>query len=773
MRLRIAAARIQPYRLRLSQPISGRTERSGWWVRLIDDAGRVGVGEAACWPGFGSSEDQVAAALSEVLAHVARIRTPGCIAQWTSGVPEARYAFELAVSDLMAQSNQIPLARYLAADATSSVPLSALVQSPADARKAVARGIQTLKIKLSDGDTSRVEAIRDAVGPDISIRVDANRCWPADTWQDIAHELSKVPVTVVEEPVADWAVLDKLPELQWAADETVRDQSSLQRILECGIADVIVIKPMFHGVLQAVELGRQAIRAGKRVIVTHALDSAVGCAGAAHIAAALGVTAGCGLAPALMDDPIEGLPQQDGRLLLNERPGLGVRLPGTAAGNDKEMLPEYSLPHPVETNAQARPSHAALKVDEHEVDWRTLCDRTRRAATAVMGLGIGPGDMVGLVPAPREGLVRDIHAISWTGAALAVPALAETQVAITDAAMAMEPAAERFWPLDEVRLRVSTSGTTGEPKVVDLTTGQLAFSAFGSAIRLGHLREDRWLCCLPFNHVGGLSVVYRTAFYATTMVLHDGFDRDAVNSALDSGSVTQVSLVPTMLHRLLEVRGNRPFHQNLRVVLLGGAPASDDLLKAALAAAVPVATTYGMTETASQVATSAPGVIRPAGEIGPPLPFVRVSTRGPCLTVHGPVARGTVVSNDRGYANRGIVRVEGRADDVILSGGELVDPLRVESVLMAHDGVLEAAVIGVLDLDWGQRVEAVVVTTTEQTEELREWCRERLDRFEVPKRIHLVDGIPRGPLGKVSRARVRAILAQNEERENGRARADA
>jgi acyl-CoA synthetase (AMP-forming)/AMP-acid ligase II len=108
-----------------------------------------------------------------------------------------------------------------------------------------------------------------------------------------------------------------------------------------------------------------------------------------------------------------------------------------------------------------------------------------------------------------------------------------------------------------------------------------------------------------------------------------------------------------------------------------------------------------------------------------------------------------------------------------LSGGELIDPLRVEKALRAHPDVTEAAVIGVPDHDWGQRVEAAVVSEQTTSENLREWCRERLERFEVPKQIHFVDGIPRGPLGKVSRARVRAALANIEEQGNGRARANA
>jgi acyl-CoA synthetase (AMP-forming)/AMP-acid ligase II len=581
-------------------------------------------------------------------------------------------------------------------------------------------------------------------------------------------------VSLIEEPLADWELLEKTSAIRFAADESVTDQASLERVIRAGVADTVVLKPMFIGLLDAYELAKSALNAGLEVIVSHALDTAIGRAGAAHLAAALGLQQACGLVSALKDEPLTGLAIQAGEIVLADVAGLGVRFPTDSSRPPvAEAQDPYAVPHPVESNAQSRPSNAAVNYAGQLVDWRTLCNRTRRAASALSLLGIGPGDAADIISTNGGSLLRDIHAVSWTGAALSVASVSSTTVAITDASMALEPAVERFWPLDETRIRLTTSGTSGQPKVVELTTGQLVFSAFGSAIRLEHHRDDRWLCCLPLNHVGGLSVLYRTAFYGTTMVLHDGFKLDAVRAALDSGEVTQVSLVPTMLRRLLEDRGGRGFHPNLRVVLLGGAPADNDLLDLARAAAVPLSVTYGMTETASQAATSSPGLIRPAGQIGPALPFLRVSTQDRCLKVQGPAARGTFFTNDRGNASLGIVQVSGRVDDVILSGGELIDPLRVEKALRAHPDVTEAAVIGVPDHDWGQRVEAAVVSEQTTSENLREWCRERLERFEVPKQIHFVDGIPRGPLGKVSRARVRAALANIEEQGNGRARANA
>ncbi|RME47471.1 MAG: 2-succinylbenzoate-CoA ligase, partial [Chloroflexi bacterium] len=157
---------------------------------------------------------------------------------------------------------------------------------------------------------------------------------------------------------------------------------------------------------------------------------------------------------------------------------------------------------------------------------------------------------------------------------------------------------------------IFTSGTTGRPKGAMLTYGNHLASATASAFRLGTLPEDRWLVCMPLYHVGGLAIVLRCCLYGTTVVLQNRFDPDEVNQALDTQAVTLLSLVPTMLRRLLEARGSRPFPASLRCVLVGGAPASAALLQQSLALGVPVATTYGLTEAASQVATATPADVR-------------------------------------------------------------------------------------------------------------------------------------------------------------------
>jgi O-succinylbenzoic acid--CoA ligase len=295
---------------------------------------------------------------------------------------------------------------------------------------------------------------------------------------------------------------------------------------------------------------------------------------------------------------------------------------------------------------------------------------------------------------------------------------------------------------------IFTSGTTGEPRPVCLTRENFEASARASAGLLGVEAEDRWLCCLPVFHVGGLSIFTRSAIYGTTVVAEPSFDAARVKGILESGEVTLASLVPTMLVRLREAGLERA--RGLRAVLLGGGPIPDELVDWAISVRLPVMPTYGMTETTSQIATADAG--RRAAR---PLPGVelRIADDGEIL-VRGPMvaADGWLHTGDRGrLTDDGLLEVEGRMDDLIVTGGENVAAREVEEALLSHPGVTDAAVIGLDDPEWGRAVTAFVVTDAPEAE-LSSHCRERLAGFKVPKRIVALDELPRNAAGKVVRA---------------------
>jgi O-succinylbenzoic acid--CoA ligase len=304
---------------------------------------------------------------------------------------------------------------------------------------------------------------------------------------------------------------------------------------------------------------------------------------------------------------------------------------------------------------------------------------------------------------------------------------------------------------DAPGVHVFTSGTTGAPKPVILSYDNLAWSALGSAVALGLDRSERWLCVLPLAHVGGLSILVRSAIYATTAVVHERFHAAEVVQALREHGITLVSLVPTMLARLLDAGLERP--PDLRWALLGGAPTPPALLARAAAAGLPVVTSYGLTEACSQVATD-----------GVPLPGVRVElapdgeivVSGPTVAGAGLLPTGDLGAWDEG----GRLRVIGRKADTIITGGESVAPQEVEEVLFAHPGVADAAVVGRPDPEWGERLVALVVArdgaAIPPEHELRAFCAARLARFKVPKRFEAVPTLPRNAAGKLERPRLPA-----------------
>ena len=339
--------------------------------------------------------------------------------------------------------------------------------------------------------------------------------------------------------------------------------------------------------------------------------------------------------------------------------------------------------------------------------------------------------------------------------------------------------------LSAVHSVIYTSGTSDRPKGATLTYGNHLWSAIGSALNIGLRSDDRWLACMPLFHVGGLSILLRSVIYGTAAFVHQSFDAEAVNRAIDEERTTIISAVSTMLLRMLEARGERPYPDTLRCVLLGGGPAPGSLLEECERRGLPVVQTYGLTEAASQVTTMAPGDSRP-GSAGRPLftTEVRIENangaaaaagetgeivvRGPVVTpgyLNNPDATaqalrdGWLHTGDTGYLdNDNYLYVLDRRDDLIVSGGENVYPTEVEEALCAHPAVLEAAVISLPDEEWGARVAAAVALrdgATADVNELTAFCRRRLAAYKTPREIRFVDELPRNAAGKLLRRTVR------------------
>lgn len=469
-------------------------------------------------------------------------------------------------------------------------------------------------------------------------------------------------------------------------------------------------------------------------------------------------------------------------------------------------------------------SAVALRDLERTLTYAELAAAAARGAAALAAAGVGAGDRVAVrLPNRLEHAVA-VHAVPWLGGVL-VPlhtrlAPGEAAALLEDAGAALlvaepgdpktsaalpcpvfeagalgapargpsagiDPAPQPEGGLHSV---LFTSGSTGRPRPVPLTHGNHRASAAASAANLGVRPDDDWLCPLPLAHVGGLAVLLRSVLQGTSVTLLEGFDPAAVAAHLRSGRVTHASLVPTMLRRLLKaVPGEGPLGSlRLRAVLLGGGPLEPALVERALARGLPVLGTYGMTETASQVATVPPGQAeRKPGSAGRPLAGAEIEirreagapaapgetgeihVRGPMVSAAAARASGAgdgwLATGDFGRLDEeGFLWVEGRRDGIVVTGGENVSVREVEAVLRDHPEVAECAVVGLPDPEWGEALAAAVVprgpAAPPSAEDLAAWCRERLAGFKVPKRWRIVPELPWTASGKVVLEEVRRLF---------------
>src|SRR3954451_3156211 len=256
---------------------------------------------------------------------------------------------------------------------------------------------------------------------------------------------------------------------------------------------------------------------------------------------------------------------------------------------------------------RTRPEGAAVNA-------MTYSELDALAGASARGLDIAPRERVGIHMPPGEDFAIALHAI-WLRGGVAVPMDvrdpsppdAGARVVLTGLPGSSNLTAAPLLDTHDLGAPaaiIHTSGSTGRPKPVELTFGNFLWSALGSGVALGVDPGERWLCALPLHHVGGLSIVVRSAIYATTALVHERWDTERVTAALRDEDVTLVSLVPTTLARVLDDGLLEP--AALRTVLLGGAPIPPALARRAREMGVAVTETYGLTEACSQVTTGGP-----------------------------------------------------------------------------------------------------------------------------------------------------------------------
>ncbi len=319
-----------------------------------------------------------------------------------------------------------------------------------------------------------------------------------------------------------------------------------------------------------------------------------------------------------------------------------------------------------------------------------------------------------------------------------------------------------------------TSGTTGVPRAAVLTHSALAASAQSSAANLGWRADDCWLLCMPVARVGGLSILTRCLAARRCVALSSRFDAAALPDVIRTRRASLVSMVPTMLARVLDAHPAWTGHESLRAIVVGGAAASPRLLQRAAERRLPIIITYGMTETCSQV-TATPYAARfetASAAAGSPLPGIelrivdhRIHVRGPVLMA-GYWNEALLAPNawfDTGDVGeidaRGFLHVHARRTDLIVTGGENVYPAEVERVLEACPGIAGAAVFGVPDEVWGQTVAAVLVPSAGRPSDaaLQDYVVAQLAPYKRPRDVCYVTSLPQTTAGKLDRSALAAF----------------
>ena len=325
-----------------------------------------------------------------------------------------------------------------------------------------------------------------------------------------------------------------------------------------------------------------------------------------------------------------------------------------------------------------------------------------------------------------------------------------------------------------------TSGTTGKPKGVLQTFGNHFYSAVSSALNLGLSSADKWLCVAPIFHISGFSIIMRGLIYGMTVRLVEKFRAEEIERILANETVTIMSVVPFMLKKLIQQQNKTNTHYNsaFRCMLLGGGTIDRETLEACLQRSIPVVQCYGMTETCSQiVALRSADALLKLGSVGQPLfsTQLKLSKDGeillktPALTpgylnlpdkLPSKMIDGWYRTGDIGHLDKeGYLYIDGRADEMLISGGENIFPQEVEQIYQRYPQINEVAVVGQNDSVWGQVPVAFVVSDRRLSPtKLMNYGYEHLARYKVPQHYIFVSELPKNASGKIRRFMLREKL---------------
>ncbi|MDA3642818.1 AMP-binding protein [Saccharopolyspora indica] len=467
-------------------------------------------------------------------------------------------------------------------------------------------------------------------------------------------------------------------------------------------------------------------------------------------------------------------------------------------------------------------SRPCLRDERSDLTYAEVGQRVAAFAEELAERGLGPGDVLGIMLPNRVELLIGLLAAWRVGAAVTPinPAFTENEAGYQlrdsgarlvlnggpDAPSAGLPAIhvgemrctargnlpERAVRPEELALLVYTSGSTGRPKGVMLDHANLGAMASAMAEHFRATDADHCLLVLPLFHVNAICVSFLTMMLrGGQLTVLERFDPKSFLAAVERYRPTYFSAVPTIYARLAELPGEFTADtSSLRFAVCGAAPVSRELLEHCESRfGFVMVEGYGLTEGTCASACNPVDGVRKLGTVGPALPGQRIATISPGGDLLPAGAVGEVVVQGanvmRGYLNRpaetaatlaggwlrtgdvgridedGYLTLVDRLKDMIIRGGENVYPKEIESVLHGHPGVLEAAVVGVPHAVYGEVPVACVVRYPDASvtvEELLERCRADLTKIKLPVEVHLLDALPKNPVGKIDKPALRKAL---------------
>ena len=746
---------IHPFALRVHKrwrkAIGLGPERPGALVRLRDADGIIGWGEVSPLASVhGPKRDDwllsaVLAPLDDVdVAALATISDWSDACAWldtqpTLAHPSLRFGLEMAWLGLHAQREHTTPAAILAASPRALVDVQHLCTATVDA-------VEQLLPHLSDGDTVKLKVGRARANQEARaielllsqssarLRLDANRAWSLD---DAIDRLRNVPwsrVDYVEEPLAQPDQIDALvdaTDARIAWDETRREREH-EALHHHPAVRAWIVKPQAVGG----DHGLRALDASRgdhdiALVLSSCLETGMGLAHQAQLAAAhacVAFPAGLGTQHVYRSDPIGAAhaPSPHGYEIASWQPQ-----------PDDAWLQSRARARELTSRIGARGGRGV---------------RSHRDPFSMMG----PRDVVAIASTPVERAVARLARLARRGPDAPVALLVDALWPAARMEAVLEQAgASWIWhdealiardggrpcPVvegDDVAVLLATSGTTSTGRIIAHGHRGLLASSEGAVDALGLSPDDRWLLALPVHHVGGLSIVWRCALARATWCLPE--EGEALHDAIARNHATRLSIVPTQLARLLD----REPCPSLTTVLVGGAPLPVSLAERAAARDLPIVNVYGSTETAAFVAMD-----------GRPLPgrelalhdvdahgVGTVFIRSPSMAL-GTLSEGTITplvddddwlaTSDRATWIDERLTIVGRADRVFISGGENVQPERIEAALLAIDGIEVAAVVPVEDATWGSRPVAYVDgPAVPEASRIEASLRDALARHEQP-----------------------------------------